>query len=111
MTKAGCDAGSVKLRYETYPPSRGPPSMPISYGAPMLSRVGLPRNERSGMRLLSLRDIVNLSDAIRPRYKDPGWGPAVGGPRRIGISDRALLVNTASPQGPRLFRPKAGSNR
>lgn len=69
MTKAGCNAGSVKLRYETLSTiMRAAVDADLIRRSPCF-RVGLPRYERSEMRLLSLRDIVNLSDAIHPRYK------------------------------------------
>jgi len=69
MTKAGCNAGSVKLRYETLSTIfRAAVDAELIRRSPCF-RVGLPRYERSEMRLLSLGDIVNLSAAIHPRYQ------------------------------------------
>ena len=69
MTKAGCNAGSVKLRYETLSTIfRAAVDAELIRRSPCF-RVGLPRYERSEMRLLSLREILDLSDTIHPRYK------------------------------------------
>ncbi|MCA1704135.1 MAG: site-specific integrase [Actinobacteria bacterium] len=69
MTKEGCNAGSVKLRYETLSTIfRAAVDAELIRRSPCF-RVGLPRYERSEMRLLSLREIVSLSSAIHPRYR------------------------------------------
>lgn len=69
MTKAGCNAGSVKLRYETLSTIfRAAVDAELIRRSPCF-RVGLPRYERGEMRLLPLGDIVRLSEAIHPRYR------------------------------------------
>lgn len=69
MTKAGCNAGSIKLRYETLSTIlRAAVDAELIRRSPCF-RVGLPRYERGEMRLLSLGDMVRLSEAIHPRYR------------------------------------------
>lgn len=69
MTKAGCNAGSVKLRYESLSTIfRAAVDAELIRRSPCY-RVGLPRYERTEMRLLTLREIVSLSEAIHPRYR------------------------------------------
>ncbi|MDQ6725470.1 MAG: hypothetical protein M3066_04800 [Actinomycetota bacterium] len=69
MTKAGCNAGSVKLRYETLSTIlRAAVDAEVIRRSPCF-RVGFPRYERSEMRLLSLPEIINLSNTIDVRYK------------------------------------------
>jgi integrase len=69
VTQAGCNPGSVKLRYETLSTIfRAAVDAELIRRSPCY-RIGLPRYERSEMRLLSLREIVTLSEAIDPRYR------------------------------------------
>lgn len=69
MSKGGCNAGSVKLRYETLSTIfRAAVDADLIRRSPCF-RVGLPRYECSEMRLLSLGEIVSLSDAIHSRYR------------------------------------------
>lgn len=69
MVRRGANAGSIKLRYETL--SR---LMQAAVDADLIKRspcyrVPLPRYEREEMRLLTLGEIVALSEAIHRRYR------------------------------------------
>jgi len=69
MTKAGCNPGSVKLRYETVSTIfRAAVDADLIRRSPCF-RIGLPRYERPEMRLLTLPEIITLSDTIDERYK------------------------------------------
>ena len=69
MAKAGCNAGSIKLRFETLSKVfRAAVDAEVIRRSPCY-RVGLPRYEREEMRLLSLPEVVELSEAIHPRYR------------------------------------------
>jgi len=69
MSKAGCNAGSIKLRYETLSNiMRAALDAELIKRTPCL-RVGLPRYETEEMRLLTIGEIVALADTIHPRYR------------------------------------------
>ena len=69
MTAEGRNAGSIKLSYETLATVlRAAVDAELIKRSPCY-RVGLPRYERSEMKMLTITEIVRLSNAINPRYK------------------------------------------
>lgn len=69
MNRDGRNAGSIKLTYETLSNIlRTAVDAELIRRSPCY-RVGLPRYDREEMRLVSIGEIVRLSEAIHPRYK------------------------------------------
>ena len=69
MVRSGCNPGSVKLRYETLASlMRAAVDAELIRKSPCY-RVALPRYEQEEMRLLTIGEIVDLSNAIDRRYR------------------------------------------
>ena len=69
MTRSGRNPGSIKLSYETLSNV-----LRTAVDAEMIKRspcyrIGLPRYERNELKLLTIAEIVGLSEAIHPRYR------------------------------------------
>ena len=126
MHHDGCNAGSIKLRYETLSTI-----MRAAVDAELIRRspchhIGLPRYEREEMRLLTLGEVIDLSKAINPRYEALILVAGTGGLRigelgalrgrrvdlvrgTVDVAENLLLDNGTPRFGP--LKTKAGRRR
>jgi integrase len=126
MHQQGCNAGSIKLRYETLSTI-----MRAAVDAELIRRspchhIGLPRYEREEMKLLTLGEVIDLSKAINPRYEALVLVAGTGGLRigelgalrgrrvdlvrgSVDVAENLLLDNGTPRFGP--LKTKAGRRR